>query len=56
MPAVELKFHRRRVSLAGAEHQAFDTVNQVKEILAGRMPPGAANAAAAHRLSVFGTR
>jgi D-3-phosphoglycerate dehydrogenase len=37
-----------------AEHQAFDTVNQVKEILAGRMPPGAANAAAAHRLSVFG--
>jgi D-3-phosphoglycerate dehydrogenase len=34
-----------------AEHQAFDTVNQVKELIAGRMPPGAANAAAAHRLS-----
>ena len=34
-----------------AEHQAFDTVNQVKELLAGRMPPGAANAQAAHRLS-----
>ena len=34
-----------------AEHQAFDTVNQVKELLAGRMPPGAANAPAAHRLS-----
>jgi len=36
-----------------AEHQAFDTVNQVKEILAGRMPPGAANASAAHRLNRF---
>jgi len=34
-----------------AEHQAFDTVNQVKELVAGRMPPGAANAQAAHRLS-----
>ena len=34
-----------------AEHQAFDTVNQVKELLAGRMPPGAANAEAAKRLS-----
>ena len=34
-----------------AEHQAFDTVNQVRELLAGRMPPGAANAEAAKRLS-----
>jgi D-3-phosphoglycerate dehydrogenase / 2-oxoglutarate reductase len=34
-----------------AEHQAFDTVNQVKELIAGRMPPGAANSQAAHRLS-----
>ncbi|HZL40805.1 MAG TPA: NAD(P)-dependent oxidoreductase [Pseudolabrys sp.] len=34
-----------------AEHQAFDTVNQVKELLAGRIPPGAANAQEAHRLS-----
>jgi len=33
------------------EHQAFDTVNQVKELLAGRVPPGAVNADAAHRLS-----
>jgi D-3-phosphoglycerate dehydrogenase len=33
-----------------AEHQAFDTVNQVKKLLAGRMPPGAVNAPAAHRL------
>ncbi len=34
-----------------AEHQAFDTVNQVKELLAERMPEGAANPQAAHRLS-----
>jgi D-3-phosphoglycerate dehydrogenase / 2-oxoglutarate reductase len=34
-----------------AEHQAFDTVNQVKELLAGRMPPGAANPDAATRLA-----
>jgi D-3-phosphoglycerate dehydrogenase len=34
-----------------AEHQAFDTVNQVKELIAGRMPPGAANAEKATRLS-----
>lgn len=34
-----------------AEHQAFDTVRQVSDLLAGRMPDGAANAAAAHRLS-----
>jgi D-3-phosphoglycerate dehydrogenase len=33
------------------EHQAFDTVNQVKELLAGNVPAGAVNAAAAHRLS-----
>lgn len=48
--------HTAGLTPDAAEHQAFDTVNQVKEILAGRMPPGAANAAAAHRLSVFGTR
>lgn len=34
-----------------AEHQAFDTVRQVEALLAGRMPEGAANAQAAHRLS-----
>lgn len=32
-------------------HQAFDTVNQVKELVAGRVPPGAVNADAAHRLA-----
>ncbi|MGH6663297.1 MAG: NAD(P)-dependent oxidoreductase [Pseudolabrys sp.] len=34
-----------------AEHQAFDTVHQVADLLAGRMPPGAANAEAAHRIN-----
>ena len=33
------------------EHQAFDTVSQVKELVAGRLPPGAVNADAAHRLA-----
>jgi D-3-phosphoglycerate dehydrogenase len=35
------------------EHQALDTVNQVRELLAGRVPPGAVNAEAATRLSRF---
>jgi D-3-phosphoglycerate dehydrogenase len=33
-----------------AEHQAFDTVKQVADLLAGRMPDGAANAQTANRL------
>ncbi|MGH7124524.1 MAG: NAD(P)-dependent oxidoreductase, partial [Stellaceae bacterium] len=33
------------------EHQAFDTVNQVRELLAGRMPSGAINAETATRLT-----
>jgi D-3-phosphoglycerate dehydrogenase len=33
------------------EHQAFDTVNQVAELVAGRVPPGAVNAERATRLS-----
>jgi D-3-phosphoglycerate dehydrogenase / 2-oxoglutarate reductase len=37
------------------EHQAFDTVNQVRELLAGRIPPGAVNAESAARLSRFRT-
>jgi D-3-phosphoglycerate dehydrogenase len=32
------------------EHQAFDTVEQVRALLAGDVPPGAVNAAAAGRL------
>ena len=31
------------------EHQAFDTVSQVRELVAGRVPPGAVNAEAATR-------
>ena len=43
--------HTAGLTPEAAEHQAFDTVNQVKEMVAGRMPPGAANAQAAHRLA-----
>ena len=32
------------------EHQALDTVNQVRELIAGRIPPGAVNAETAARL------
>jgi len=35
------------------EHQAFDTVTQARELLAGRAPPGAVNLEAASRLSRF---
>jgi D-3-phosphoglycerate dehydrogenase len=37
-----------------AEHQAMDTVRQVAALAAGRLPEGALNAAAAHRLSRLG--
>jgi D-3-phosphoglycerate dehydrogenase len=43
--------HTAGLTPEAAEHQAFDTVNQVKDLLAGRVPPGAANAQAASRLS-----
>jgi D-3-phosphoglycerate dehydrogenase len=36
------------------EHQAFDTVKQVAELVAGRVPPGAVNAAKATRLTRLG--
>jgi D-3-phosphoglycerate dehydrogenase len=45
--------HSAGLTPDAAEHQAFDTVHQVKELLAGRMPPGAANPEAATRLSRF---
>ena len=45
--------HTAGLTPDAAEHQAFDTVHQVRDILAGKMPPGAANAEAANRLSVF---
>jgi D-3-phosphoglycerate dehydrogenase len=43
--------HTAGLTPEAAEHQAFDTVNQVADLLAGRMPAGAANAEAAHRLA-----
>jgi D-3-phosphoglycerate dehydrogenase len=43
--------HSAGLTPNAAEHQAFDTVNQVKELIAGRMPPGAANPDAAIRLT-----
>ncbi len=43
--------HTAGLTPEAAEHQAFDTVNQVKELVAGRMPPGAANPQTATRLS-----
>jgi D-3-phosphoglycerate dehydrogenase len=43
--------HSAGLTPDAAEHQAFNTVNQVKELLAGRMPPGAANPDAATRLA-----
>lgn len=36
------------------EHQAFDTVKQVAELAAGRVPPGAVNTASATRLTRLG--
>lgn len=45
--------HTAGLTPNAAEHQAFDTVNQVKELIAGRMPQGAANADAATRLTRF---
>jgi D-3-phosphoglycerate dehydrogenase len=42
--------HTAGLTPDAAEHQAFDTVNQVRDLIAGRAPPGAANADAATRL------
>lgn len=39
-----------------AEHQAMDTVAQIAALAAGRMPEGAVNGAAAHRLARLGVR
>jgi D-3-phosphoglycerate dehydrogenase len=43
--------HSAGLTPQAIEHQAFDTVNQVAELVAGRMPPGAANADKATKLS-----
>jgi D-3-phosphoglycerate dehydrogenase / 2-oxoglutarate reductase len=42
--------HAAGLTPDAAEHQAFDTVNQVKDLIAGRMPAGAANPQAGRRL------
>jgi D-3-phosphoglycerate dehydrogenase / 2-oxoglutarate reductase len=42
--------HTAGLTPDAAEHQAFDTVNQVRDLVEGRMPAGAANPQAAHRL------
>jgi D-3-phosphoglycerate dehydrogenase len=43
--------HTAGLTPEAIEHQAFDTVNQVADLLAGRMPQGAANPDKAHRLA-----
>ena len=45
--------HTAGLTPQAVEHQAFDTVGQVRALVAGKMPPGAANAEAAHRLQPF---
>jgi len=43
--------HAAGLTPEAIEHQAFDTVRQVAELVAGRLPPGAVNAEAAGRLA-----
>jgi D-3-phosphoglycerate dehydrogenase len=43
--------HTAGLTPQAIEHQAFDTVRQVEELVAGRVPPGAVNAQAATRLA-----
>jgi len=43
--------HAAGLTPEAIEHQAFDTVRQVAELVAGRVPPGAVNAEAASRLA-----
>ena len=58
LPSLELASHQGVIATphtggltpAAIEHQAFDTVEQVRAILAGRAPPGAVNLDAATRL------
>lgn len=62
MPSPALAGHPRMIATphiggltpAAIEHQAFDTVRQVQALAAGRLPDGAVNAAAAHRLARLG--
>jgi D-3-phosphoglycerate dehydrogenase len=43
--------HSAGLTPQAIEHQAFDTVNQVADLVAGKMPQGAANADKATRLA-----
>jgi D-3-phosphoglycerate dehydrogenase / 2-oxoglutarate reductase len=43
--------HAAGLTPEAIEHQAFDTVHQVAELVTGRVPPGAVNADAASRLA-----
>jgi D-3-phosphoglycerate dehydrogenase len=45
--------HAAGLTPEAIEHQAFDTVRQVAELVAGRVPPGAVNAEQATRLARF---
>jgi D-3-phosphoglycerate dehydrogenase / 2-oxoglutarate reductase len=42
--------HTAGLTPQAIEHQAFDTVRQVTELVEGRVPPGAVNAGQATRL------
>jgi D-3-phosphoglycerate dehydrogenase len=48
--------HTAGLTPEAIEHQAFDTVNQVKALLAGEMPQGAANPEAARRIKWLAKR
>ncbi|MCA0317207.1 MAG: hydroxyacid dehydrogenase [Proteobacteria bacterium] len=48
--------HTGGLTPAAIEHQAFDTVAQVKALLAGEIPPGAVNTEAATRLDRLRTK
>lgn len=61
MPSAALARHPRVIAtphiggltLPAIEHQALETVQQVSELVLGRVPAGAVNAAQAHRLQAF---
>ncbi|MGL4290846.1 MAG: NAD(P)-dependent oxidoreductase, partial [Phreatobacter sp.] len=50
-PDVVATPHTGGLTPAAIEHQAFDTVGQVRALLAGEVPPGAVNTEAATRLA-----
>jgi D-3-phosphoglycerate dehydrogenase len=46
--------HTAGLTPSAVEHQAFDTVEQVRALISGRVPPGAVNAAHAARFARLG--